>query len=100
MSRITFAIAALVLSSYQLPALADDDLIEMGRHDERRDRRECRREEGLVGEDKRECRREEVRDGPRGHQDERQDARQDCLDDEGLVGKDKQKCKRDERRWQ
>lgn len=97
MSRITLAIAALLVSSHQLPALADDDLIEMGRHDERRDRRECRREEGLVGEDKRECRREEVRDGPRGHQDDRQDARQECRDEEGLAGKDKRECKRDER---
>lgn len=97
MLRITLPLAALLLAILQLPALADDDLIEMGRHDERRDRRECRREEGLVGQDKRECRREEVRDGPRGHQDERQDARQDCRDQQDLVGNDKRKCKRDER---
>ena len=97
MLRITLAIAALALSTHQLPALADDDLIEMGRHDERRDRRECRREEGLVGQDKRECRREEVRDGPRGHQDDRQDARQECRDEDGLAGRDKRECKRDKR---
>ncbi len=97
MLRVTLAIAALLLSNLQLPALADDDIIEMGRHDERRDRRECRRDEGLVGQDKRECRREEVRDGPRGHQDDRQDAREDCRDEEGVVGHDKRKCKRDER---
>lgn len=97
MSRITIALAALLLATAQLPVLAGDDLIEAGRHDERRDRRECRREEGLVGQDKRECRREEVRDGPRGHQDDRQEARQDCRDEEGLVGRDKRECKRDER---
>lgn len=97
MPRAILAIAALLLSTLQLPVLADDDIIEMGRHDERRDRRECRSEEGLVGQDKRECRQEEVRDGPRGHQNDRQDARQDCRDEEGLVGNDKRKCKRDER---
>ena len=97
MFRIILATGALLLSSLQLPVLADDDLIELGRHDERHDRRECRRDEGLVGQDKRECRQEEVRDGPRGHQDERQDARDDCRDEEGLVGHDKRKCKRDKR---
>ena len=97
MSRITLAIATLLLSCHQLPLLAGDDIIEMGRHDERRDRRECRREEGLVGQDKRECRREEVRDGPRGHQDDRQDAREECRKEQGLDGQDKRKCKREER---
>ena len=72
---MTLAIAALLLSTLQCPVLADDDIIELGRHDERHDRRECRRGEGLVGQDKRECRREAVRDGSRGHQDARQASR-------------------------
>ena len=44
---------------------------ERGRMDERHDRRDCRREEGVVGHDKRECKQEEVRDGVRGKQGER-----------------------------
>jgi len=44
---------------------------ERGHADERQDRRECRREEGVVGQDKRECKQEEVRDGVRGKQGER-----------------------------
>ncbi len=44
---------------------------ERGRTDERQDKRDCRREEGYVGQDKRECKQEEVRDGVRGNQGER-----------------------------
>ena len=40
---------------------------ERGRSDERQDKRDCRQEEGLVGEDKRDCKQEEVRDGVRGN---------------------------------
>ena len=115
-----YAAAALLFSLAQNPAMADPEalffeftgdsesyiqvaeVIEAGRHDERHDRRDCRRDEGAAGHDKRECKREEVRDGPRGHQDDRQedrednrDDREDCRDEEGLVGHDKRKCKRD-----
>jgi hypothetical protein len=38
---------------------------ERGRSDERQDRRDCRQEEGRVGDDKRECKQDEVRDGLR-----------------------------------
>ena len=80
MSRIILAIAALLLSTIQLPAVAGDEVIEAGRHDERHDRRDCRRDEGMAGQDKRECKQDEVRDGPRGHQDERQEDRQERRD--------------------
>jgi hypothetical protein len=41
---------------------------ERGRSDERQDKRDCRQDEGRVGQDKRECKQEEVRDGVRGNQ--------------------------------
>ena len=50
---------------------------ERGRSDERQDRRDCRQEEGRVGQDKRECKQEEVRDGVRGKQGERIDDNSD-----------------------
>jgi hypothetical protein len=40
---------------------------ERGRSDERQDKRDCRQDEGRVGQDKRECKQEEVRDGVRGN---------------------------------
>ena len=80
MSRTILTIAAILLFTIQPPAMADDNAIEAGRHDERGDRRDCRRDEGAVGQDKRECKQDEVRDGPRGHQDERQDNRQERRD--------------------
>ena len=46
---------------------------ERGRADERRDRRDCRQEEGRVGKDKRDCKQEEVRDGVRGRKDDDED---------------------------
>ena len=72
------AVAAILLTTTQLPAYADPDdrqdrRQERGRSDERQDRRDCRQDEGLVGEDKRECKQEEVRDGVRGNQGERGD---------------------------
>lgn len=53
--------------------LADDDdrkerRDERGREDERKDKRDCRQEEGRVGKDKRDCKQEEVRDGVKGNQ--------------------------------
>ena len=80
MSRISLAIAAVLLLTIQHPAAARDEVIEAGRHDERGDRRDCRRDEGVAGQDKRECKQDEVRDGVRGHQDGRQDDRQDRRD--------------------
>jgi hypothetical protein len=77
MLRIVLTISAILFSAIQLPAVAGDEIIEAGRHDERNDRRDCRDDEGVVGNDKRECKQEEVRDGTRGHQDDRQDDRQD-----------------------
>ena len=47
---------------------------ERGRSDERQDRRDCRQEEGRVGEDKRDCKQDEVRDGVRGNRDDGNDA--------------------------
>jgi hypothetical protein len=43
---------------------------ERGRADERREKRDCRQEEGRVGKDKRECKQDEVRDGVRGRKDD------------------------------
>ena len=75
---LAVAMAAIVLVTSQVPATAyagPDDRVERrqerGRSDERQDRRECRRDEGVVGQDKRECKQEEVRDGVRGNQGER-----------------------------
>jgi hypothetical protein len=78
MKALAVVVTAMCLILTQLNALAaPDDLQdrrqERGRSDERQDRRDCRRDEGLVGEDKRECKREEVRDGARGNRDERFD---------------------------
>ncbi len=80
-SKVFAAIlAGIVVVTSQVPAVAyagADDRVERrqerGRSDERQDRRECRRDEGYVGQDKRECKREEVRDGVRGKQGERFD---------------------------
>ena len=78
MKTVTAMAALLVLLAGWQPAFADpedrqDRRQERGRADERHDRRDCRREEGYVGEDKRECKQEEVRDGVRGNRDERFD---------------------------
>ena len=64
----------LVLSQttvYAGPDDRQDNRQERGRSDERQDKRDCRQDEGRVGDDKRECKQEEVRDGVRGNQGER-----------------------------
>jgi len=61
---------------YLLLAVAEerqDRREERGRSDERQDKRDCRQEEGLVGDDKRDCKQEEVRDGVRGNRGEDDD---------------------------
>ena len=55
----------------QLVASGQERRQERGRSDERRDRRDCREDEGRVGKDKRDCKQEEVRDGVRGNKGER-----------------------------
>lgn len=76
----------MILAIWQLPAIANrtagegagvvllaaaeerkDRRDERGRSDERQDKRDCRQEEGVVGDDKRECKQEEVHDGVRGN---------------------------------
>ena len=76
MKLLTVIATVLVLTGTQLAAYAGPDdrqdrRQERGRSDERQDKRDCRREEGYVGEDKRKCKQEEVRDGVRGNQGER-----------------------------
>jgi hypothetical protein len=77
--KLVVAITMAILCCATLvPAYADPDdrqerREERGRSDERQAKRDCRQEEGVVGEDKRECKQEEVRDGVRGKQDERFD---------------------------
>ena len=78
MKSVTAIFTALLLMFTQVSAFAGPDdrqerRDERGRSDERQDRRDCRREEGLTGADKRECKQEEVRDGVRGKQGERFD---------------------------
>lgn len=79
-SKFAALLATIVLATSQLPTAAyagpedrQDRREERGRSDERQDRRDCRREEGAVGQDKRECKQEEVRDGARGHRGESAD---------------------------
>ena len=72
MKKIAMFLAVLMLAVSAGPVYADfddrqDRRQERGHADERQDRRECRRDEGVVGQDKRECKQEEVRDGVRGH---------------------------------
>lgn len=59
------------VTAYAGPDDRQDNRQERGRSDERQDKRDCRQDEGLVGDDKRECKQEEVRDGVRGNQGER-----------------------------
>ena len=59
------------VAAYAGPDDRQDNRQERGRSDERQDKRDCRQDEGLVGDDKRECKQEEVRDGVRGNQGER-----------------------------
>ena len=54
------------MSTFSAPSDRQERRQERGRADERQERRDCRREEGVVGEDKRECKQEEVRDGVGG----------------------------------
>jgi hypothetical protein len=71
--KIKFAIASIMLMLVaQGPVLAgpddrQDNRQERGRSDERQDKRDCRQDEGRVGQDKRECKQDEVRDGVRGN---------------------------------
>ena len=77
MKQIALFVSVLMIAgsvSAFSPVYADfddrqDRRQERGHSDERQDRRECRRDEGYVGQDKRECKQEEVRDGVRGHRD-------------------------------
>ena len=64
-----FAVTDTSTDFIQLAANDDrqDRRQERGRSDERHDKRDCRQEEGRVGQDKRECKQEEVRDGVRGN---------------------------------
>jgi hypothetical protein len=82
MKWLTAMVAGLMLCGTMIPVQADPDdrqdrRQERGRSDERQDKRDCRQEEGIVGEDKRECKQEEVRDGVRGNQGERLDGDDD-----------------------
>ena len=80
MKLLAAALTAIVMMTSIAPAVSyagpddrQDRRQERGHADERHDRRDCRREEGAVGQDKRECKQEEVRDGVRGNQGERFD---------------------------
>jgi Ni/Co efflux regulator RcnB len=86
MKKIVTAIVCGLLFTTPVMSLADPDdrqdrRQERGRSDERHDRRDCRQDEGMVGQDKRECKQEEVRDGVRGNQGERFDGDDDDKDD-------------------
>jgi len=65
MKTFTAIFTAFFLATAMVPATS------FAGPDDRQDRRECRRDEGVVGQDKRECKQEEVRDGVRGNQGER-----------------------------
>lgn len=87
MKSIAAIFTALILLFTQVSVIAGPDdrqerREERGRSDERQDRRDCRREEGLTGADKRECKQEEVRDGIRGNQGERLDGDDNNNNDE------------------
>ena len=75
--KLFFSVLTLVCVLFaHAPAMAapddrQDRRQERGRSDERQDKRDCRQDEGRVGQDKRECKQEEVRDGVRGNQGER-----------------------------
>jgi len=76
MKIVTAVITTLLLvlsqtTVYAGPDDRQDNRQERGRSDERQDKRDCRQDEGRVGDDKRECKQEEVRDGVRGNQGER-----------------------------
>ncbi len=93
----TFSVILLAVLWWQLPMTAEatgnaatDNVLllaaaedrqdrrqERGRSDERQDKRDCRQEEGRVGEDKRDCKQEEVRDGVRGNRGGDEDASSD-----------------------
>jgi hypothetical protein len=78
MKNIITLFTALVLMTIQYPAFAapeerQDRREERGRSDERQGKRDCRQEEGVVGQDKRECKQEEVRDGVRGNKSDSSD---------------------------
>ena len=84
MKLIVILLTGLILTLSQVSVYAgpndrQDRREERGRSDERQDKRDCRHEEGLVGEDKRECKQEEVHDGARGRRDK--DDELDKVDD-------------------
>ena len=71
---LTVGLLALApITGYANPEDRQDRRQERGHADERQDRRDCRREEGVAGKDKRECKQEEVRDGVRGRQGDGKD---------------------------